>query len=463
LNAAGSSLVFSSYFGGSGNDRGFAVAVSAGGSFALAGMTASTNFPVSDAFQSSFGGTYDGFALSVQYESVQSGNGLAFYPLTPCRIADTRSDSGFTGAFGAPYLSANTTRVFPILMSSCSVPAAAVGFSLNIGALPHAPLGFLTVWPDGIALPQVATLGSPTGQPVSNAALVPASITGEIDIYPNADTDVILDINGYFAPPDSAGALAFYTITPCRVADTRTGSGFSGAFGAPFLSADVTRTLPMPMSACSLPDTAQGYSLNIGALPHAPLGFLTIWPAGLPLPQVGTLGSPSGGSVSNAAIVPAGTAGAINLYANAATDVIVDSNGYFAAPGSTGALNFYTSAPCRVADTRTIGSGKTGAFGPPTMSGGSTRAFPIPMSSCSVPASAQAYSLNIGVVAPGPLAFLTTWPAGQPMPVVGTLGAPQGGIVSDAAIVPAGTGGAINIFVADTTDVIIDINGYFAP
>ena len=49
------------------------------------------------------------------------------------------------------------------------------------------------------------------------------------------------------------------------------------------------------------------------------------------------------------------------------------------------------------------------------------------------------------------------------MPEVGTLSAPGAGIVSDAAIVPAGTSGAINVFVANTTDVIIDIDGYFAP
>ena len=89
--------------------------------------------------------------------------------------------------------------------------------------------------------------------------------------------------------------------------------------------------------------------------------------------------------------------------------------------------------------------------------------FPIPSSDCNVPATALAYSLNIGVVTPGPFAYLTVWPTGQPEPVVGTLSSPGAGIVSDAAIVPAGTGGAINIFVADTTDVIIDINGYFAP
>ncbi len=387
---------------------------------------------------------------------------LAFYTLTPCRIADTRTGSGFSGAFGAPALAANTTRNFPIPASSCNVPDTAQAYSLNLGALPEAPLGFLTAWPAGVALPDVGTLGSPTGGSVSNAALVPAGTTGAISVFANAASNLIIDVNGYFAPTGQAHALAFYPIPPCRVADTRTGSGFSGAFGAPSLSANVTRTLPMPSSACNLPDTAQAYSLNFGVIPYAPLGFLTTWPAGSSLPQVGTLGSPNGTPVSNAALVAAGTSAAISLDANAQTDVIVDSNGYFAAPGGAGALFFYPMTPCRIADTRTVGSGLMGAFGPPTMSGGSTRNFPIPSSDCGVPATALAYSLNIGVVTPGPLAYLTAWPAGQSQPVVGTLSSQGAGVVSDAAIVPAGTSGAISIFVADTTDVIIDINGYFA-
>ena len=393
---------------------------------------------------------------------------LAFYPLTPCRILDTRSvgGSGLTGAFGPPFLAADTTRNVPIPASSCSVPATALAYSLNFGALPHAPLGFLTTWPTGSPLPGTATLGSPSGLEVSDAALVPAGTDGAISIYANADTDVIIDINGYFAPPNEPQALAFYPITPCRIADTRSvgGSGLTGAFGPPYLSADTIRVLPIPTSTCGLPSTALAYSLNFGAIPHAALGFLTTWPTGSPLPLVGTLGSPDGLPVSNAALVPAGTNGSISLYANADTDVIVDANGYFAPPGSAGALYFYPLTPCRIADTRSVGgSGLTGAFGPPTMSAGSTRDFPIPMSSCGVPATAQAYSLNIGVVTPGPLAFLEVWPAGQPQPLVGTLSSPEAGVVSDAAIVPAGANGAISIYVSNTTDVIIDIDGYFAP
>ena len=63
-----------------------------------------------------------------------------------------------------------------------------------------------------------------------------------------------------------------------------------------------------------------------------------------------------------------------------------------------------------------------------------------------------------------PLAYLTIWPAGQSQPLVSTLNSLDGSIVANAAIVPAGAlGGAVSVFVTDDTDVIIDINGYFAP
>ena len=124
-----------------------------------------------------------------------------------------------------------------------------------------------------------------------------------------------------------------------------------------------------------------------------------------------------------------------------------------------GQLSFYPITPCRVADTR--GNGFTGAFGPPTPLAMSTTSFPIPQSACLIPATAQAYSLNVTVVPIGTLDYLTIWPTGSPMPVVSTLNDTQGDIVANAAIVPAGTNGAVSVFVYQATDVIIDINGYF--
>jgi hypothetical protein len=46
---------------------------------------------------------------------------------------------------------------------------------------------------------------------------------------------------------------------------------------------------------------------------------------------------------------------------------------------------------------------------------------------------------------------------------VSTLNSYDGRVVANAAIVPAGTNGAISIYVTDPTDVLFDINGYFAP
>ena len=382
---------------------------------------------------------------------------LDFYPVTPCRIADTRTAAGFSGSFGPPSLIAGQTRTFPILTSSCGIPGTAVAYSLNVTAVPQGYLGLLTTWPTGQPMPNVSTLNSYDGRIVANAAIVPAGTNGAINIYVPQATDALLDINGYFAPPLSTG-LEFNPVTPCRIADTRTAAGFSGMFGPPSMTAAQTRTFPVPSSSCGVP-AASAYSLNFTVVPPGPVGNLTTWPTGQSMPNVSTLNDSNGTIVANAAIVPAGTSGAINVYATNTTNVLFDVNGYFA-PGS--GLHFYPVTPCRVADTRT-GAGFTGMFGPPSMAAAQTRTFPIPSSACGIPSTAAAYSLNFTVVPAGPLGNLTTWPAGQPMPNVSTLNDSTGTVLANAAIVPAGTNGAINVYVTDATDVLFDINGYFAP
>ena len=145
------------------------------------------------------------------------------------------------------------------------------------------------------------------------------------------------------------------------------------------------------------------------------------------------MNSYDGTVLANAAIVPAGTNGALSFYASNTTDVVVDINGYFAPPG-TGGLNFYTVTPCRIVDTRNA----AGTFGGPVLNGGTTRTFPLSAGSCGLPYNTAAYSLNMTVVPAGWLGYLATWPAGGSQPVVSTLNAFKGQIVANAAIVPAG-------------------------
>ncbi len=386
---------------------------------------------------------------------------LAFFAVPPCRVVDTRSFGGLTGAFGPPLVSSGTERDFPLPSGSCNLPPSAQAYSLNVSVVPHQSLGFLTVWPTGSPFPTVSTLNSLNGQMVANAAIVPAGTSGSISVYASDNTDVFIDVNGYFAPPSSQG-LEFYPVTPCRVADTRSYGGKSGPFGPPTMTAGEVRDFPVTSSSCNVPNSAQAYALNMTVSPVTTLSYLTTWAAGESFPLVSTLNDPNGGLVANAAIVPAGTNGDIDVFVTDGTDVIIDINGYFAPPGNAGALNLYPLTPCRVADTRSYG-GFTGTLGPPTMSGGSARDFPMLSSACGIPNGAQAYSLNMTVWPSAPVGFLTVWPAGQAFPTVSTLNAPSGQPVANAAIVPAGSSGDIDIYVSNTTDLFFDINGYFAP
>jgi hypothetical protein len=219
------------------------------------------------------------------------------------------------------------------------------------------------------------------------------------------------------------------------------------------------RNFPLPQGGCGLPSTAEAYSLNFTVVPAGYLGYLSTWPTGASQPLVSTLNSWTGKVVANAALVPTGSNESISVYVSDATDVIIDTNGYFAAPGATGALTFYPVWPCRVADTRW----GDGPLGGPEMGRAETRWFPVPASGCNIPSNAAAYSLNVTVVPDAILQYLTAWPAGGSQPLVSTLNSWDGSVVANAAIVPAGTNAAIAIYVTDPTQVILDINGYFAP
>ncbi len=256
------------------------------------------------------------------YFDVSTGN--SFYPVQPCRVADTRNA---TGPLGGPSLTAGQTRDFPILSGACNLSSAATAYSMNVTVVPDGFLGYLATWAAGQAQPLVSTLNSYTGQIVANAAIVPAGANGATSVCVTNPTAVVLDTNGYFAPSGSPGALTFYAVAPCRVADTRDADG---PFGGPIMEAASTRSFTIPASDCSIPSTAAAYSLNVTVVPDGPLSYLTVWPEGSTQPYVSTLNSQDGAVVANAAIVPAGTDGAINIYVTDRTQVILDINGYFA-------------------------------------------------------------------------------------------------------------------------------------
>jgi hypothetical protein len=378
---------------------------------------------------------------------------LQFVPITPCRVADTRIGNG---ALGAPLLSSDQPRSFPILQGACNIPSNAQAYSINLTAVPTAPLGYLKLYPTGQPIPMTSLLNSLDARVKANAAIIMAGAGGAISVvteaYNNAPTltNVIIDINGYFVPP-SANTLQFYPITPCRAADTRNPAG---PLGKPYLAAGETRSFPLLSSACKLPPSAVAYSLNVSVIPQGFLGYLTVWPTGQPQPTASTLNATTGAITANAVIVPAGSGGAISVFTQNNTDVFIDVNGYFAPPG-VGGTSFYPTAPCRVFDSRSF---------LPFIPFPGIFTVATAQSNCPLSNAAAAYVFNATVVPiQGALNVLVLWPAGQSEPLVSTLNAFDGAETSNMAIVPTNNNDIDVDAESQQTFVILDVSGYFAP
>ncbi len=375
-----------------------------------------------------------------------------FVNVTPCRLVDTRKASGGNGPIqGGTFEAFNLPQIAS--GKSCADLSAASAYSLNVTVVPPGPLGYLTIWPTGGPRSNVSTMNSLDGRVKANAAIVPAGAGGGVNVFVSDTSDVVLDIDGYFAPAGQS-TLAFYPLPPCRVADTRK-NNFPQGLGAPSLQGGVARGFPILNTTCpGIPNSVQGYSFNFTVVPKngQPLGYLTVWPTGETQPVVSTLNAPTGTVVANAGIVPAGTGGDIEGFASNDTDLIIDINGYFDTPGANG-LSLYPTAPCRVIDTRKVGNGQP-FMGELTVN--------VAGSICAPPSTAQAYVFNATVVPSGSLGYLTLWPDGGSQPLVSTLNALDGAITSNMAIVP-NSDGSTDAYASDLTQLILDISSYFAP
>jgi hypothetical protein len=122
------------------------------------------------------------------------------------------------------------------------------------------------------------------------------------------------------APPNRS----FYTLTPCRLVDTR-------AAEAPALAAGAERVFT-PGGKCGIPPTAQALSVNVTVTQPTAPGHVRIYPAGSARPLVSTSNYGAGQTRANNAILNLGDGGALRVYCGQATGtvhLVVDVNGYF--------------------------------------------------------------------------------------------------------------------------------------
>ena len=427
----------------------YSFTVPAGGNYTVTPSLSGFTFNPASLSFNNLSGSQSGasFAASI------ATSGLLFISIPPCRVVDTR-DATKPSGLGPPSLVGEAAaRSFTLPSGPCGIPVTAQAYSLNVTVVPQGELGYITVWPTGQSQPLASTLNSLDGEVQANAAVVAAGTggsAGAISVFATNNTDLILDINGYFVANTVSSALGFYPMTPCRLVDTRPGAPSTIITGA--LVGGISTTLPIRSSTCDVPATAQAYSLNFTLVPPGPVAYLTVYPTGEALPTVSTLNDPTGAVQANAAIAPAGTGGSIQAFVTQTTDLVVDINGYFA-PVGAGALSLYALPPCRVLDTRN-------PAGAPPFEG--TINVNVLGSGCGGTGAAKAYVFNATVVPDGFLGYLTLWPQGSAQPLASTLNAYDGGVTSNMAIVST-SNTEISAFATNETYLVLDLFGYFAP
>jgi hypothetical protein len=133
------------------------------------------------------------------------------------------------------------------------------------------------------------------------------------------------------AVAQGAGPYQFHSLTPCRLADTRSST-------PPILATDSTRTFVV-QGLCGVPVGAKAASVNVTAVGPNGTGFLTLFPTGITRPVVSTLNYGAGEpAIANGAIVPladqATHAQDLSIFAKVAVaggtvHMVLDVTGYF--------------------------------------------------------------------------------------------------------------------------------------
>ncbi|MFN0112932.1 MAG: beta strand repeat-containing protein [Blastocatellia bacterium] len=396
-------------------------------------------------------------------------NGLQFYPLArPVRLLDTRAGQTGCDAPGAmiPGGTARTQTAAGRTCDGLAIPANAKALTGNITTVQSGG-GFLTLFPSDVSRPLVANSNFMANQVLNNAFTVGLGASdGAFNIYVTTNTNVVIDITGYYAPPSASG-LYFHSLPrPVRLLDTRTGQSACFAPGI-VLPANSTST-QIATTTCDgavIPAGAQALVGNATTVGPQTGGWLTFFPADAVQPLVASSNFQTGDVMNAPFTVGLSPSGQFNVFTTSTTDLVIDVLGYYSSQlndtNGQGLLFNVLPSPIRLLDTR---AAQSGCFTPEAQMIGGVAYLQTTTGTCtSIPATARAVSGNATTVNVSANGYLTFWPSDVTQPSVATSNYRSGAVFNRYFTVGLGSDGAFKRFASRTTDLVIDLSGYFAP
>ena len=361
------------------------------------------------------------------------GAPVAMTTLAPTRLADSRRLLGVTRL-----RSGVAQRVQVAAVSGLPEEITAIAATFTVTET--AGSGFLAAYPCG-PVPDVSTTNWPASSwTVANSSIVPLDAAGGICLRSIADTEVIVDVTGYFSP---AGTERFTPTVPFRAGDTRTDGRPEGQLVTRFEVSGVG----------SVPVDATAVSVNVAVVTSAAPLFATVFPCGSPVPSTSTVNVMPGVRVqSNNAIVGVGE-GAVCVYTSSAADVVVDVTGWF---GSEGRL-LQAVEPIRVIDTRQADTSlSAGQQGRAVTPGTIVRVAIAGVRG--IPEAAEAASINATAVGQWTDGFVAVFPSGVSWPGTSSVNTHAWRPDSNGLQVALGEGG-VSVLSSSSGHVIVDLAG----
>jgi len=192
----------------------------------------------------------------------------------------------------------------------------------------------VTITGANFVAPATVTVGGAvaTGVGVSSStsitATTPAHAAGivDVDVQSNGQTATLTGGYFYFTPPPPGD---FYTVSPCRLVDTRDPVG---PRGGPALLPSSRRDFILT-GTCGVPSTARALSVNLAVTGSTAAGFLTLFPGNGIAPPTSSINFSTGQTRANNTVVLLATDGtgslAVRNGGSGTVHFILDVSGYF--------------------------------------------------------------------------------------------------------------------------------------
>jgi V8-like Glu-specific endopeptidase len=409
---------------------------------------------------------------------------LAYTPVTPCRIVDTRNTS-------AGMIGASTQRNFRVFGSGSAISSqggAAAGCPSPLGEPLAAHINVIAVDPTGKGNLQAFPVGAGSGAGLTvnyntidtnlaNAGTVKTVTGGGADftVASNfASAHTVIDVMGYYYPD---GDLLYASVTPCRIVDTRNTT-------AGIIAASTQRNFRVFGSGGAISaqgGTAAGCPSPLGEALAAHINMVAVDPIGKGNLQAFPVGAGTGTGLSvnyNTIDTNLANAGTVKTVTGGGADITVASN-FSSAHAAIDVLGYYYPAgellytpvtPCRIIDTRNTSAGIIaastqrnfrvfGSGGVISAQGGTAAGCPSPMGE---PLAAH---INVIAVDPTGKGNLQAFPVGSSAGA--GLSVNYNTIdtnLANAGTVKTVTGGGADITVASnfsSAHTVVDVLGYY--